>query len=111
MPMLTVAAEFPDVRVVAVIEPDSLANLVTNLNVQKCANAQTVYKNSVTYALKQLSSVGVFQYLDAGHAGWLGWPANIAPAAQLFASLFKAAGSSPFIRGLATSEYSRAQTR
>ena len=35
--------DFPDVRVVAVIEPDSLANLVTNLNVQKCANAQTTY--------------------------------------------------------------------
>lgn len=33
----------PDVRVVAVIEPDSLANLVTNLSVAKCANAQTTY--------------------------------------------------------------------
>ncbi|KAI0807694.1 cellobiohydrolaseII [Fomes fomentarius] len=94
--------QFPDVRVVAVIEPDSIANLVTNLNVQKCANAQTVYKDSVTYALQQLSSVGVFQYLDAGHAGWLGWPANIQPAATLFASLFKAAGSPSFVRGLAT---------
>lgn len=96
--------KFPDVRVVAVIEPDSLANLVTNLNVQKCANAQTVYKDSVTYALQQLSSVGVFQYLDAGHAGWLGWPANIQPAATLFASIYKAAGSPSFVRGLATSK-------
>ncbi len=33
--------QFPDVRVVAVVEPDSLANLVTNLNVQKCANAES----------------------------------------------------------------------
>nr|VWO94836.1 Beta-xylanase (EC [Ganoderma boninense] len=94
--------QFPDVRVVAVIEPDSLANLVTNLNVQKCANAEATYKACVTYALQQLSAVGVYMYMDAGHAGWLGWPANISPAATLFASLFKAADSSPFVRGLAT---------
>lgn len=94
----------PDVRVVAVIEPDSLANLVTNLNVAKCSNAQTVYKACVTYALKQLASVGVYMYMDAGHAGWLGWPANIQPAATLFSDMFKAGGSSPFIRGLATSK-------
>ncbi|KAI0748569.1 cellobiohydrolaseII [Daedaleopsis nitida] len=94
--------KFPDVRVVAVVEPDSLANLVTNLNVSKCSNAQTVYKACVTYALKQLASVGVYMYMDAGHAGWLGWPANIQPAATLFSQMFKAGGSSPFIRGLAT---------
>lgn len=58
----------------------------------------------VNYALKQLASVGVYQYMDAGHAGWLGWPANLTPAAQLFAQVFKDAGSSPFIKGLATSK-------
>nr|QDK64601.1 endoglucanase 4 [Ganoderma lucidum] len=94
--------QFPDVRVVAVIEPDSLANLVTNLSVQKCANAETTYKACVTYALQQLSSVGVYMYMDAGHAGWLGWPANISPAATLFASMFQSANSSSFVRGLAT---------
>jgi cellulase/cellobiase CelA1 len=56
---MLVYPEFPDVRVIAsnyfyfavihrskifpVIEPDSLANLVTNLSVAKCANAQTTY--------------------------------------------------------------------
>nr|BAG48183.1 cellobiohydrolase II [Irpex lacteus] len=94
--------QFPDVRVVAVIEPDSLANLVTNLNVQKCANAKSTYLTAVNYALKQLSSVGVYQYMDAGHAGWLGWPANLTPAAQLFAQVYSDAGKSPFIKGLAT---------
>ena len=84
------------------IEPDSLANLVTNLNVQKCAQAQTTYLACVNYALTQLSKVGVFMYMDAGHAGWLGWPANLAPAAQLFAKVFSDAGKSPFIKGLAT---------
>ncbi|KAK0482531.1 cellobiohydrolaseII [Armillaria novae-zelandiae] len=94
--------QFPDVRVVAVIEPDSLANLVTNLSVSKCSNAQTAYKAGVTYAMQQLNSVGVYMYLDAGHAGWLGWPANLSPAAQLFNSLYTSAGSPQFVRGLAT---------
>ncbi|KAJ7615569.1 cellobiohydrolaseII [Roridomyces roridus] len=94
---------FPDVRVVAIIEPDSLANLVTNLSVQKCSNAQTTYLACVTYAIQQLNKLGnVYMYLDAGHAGWLGWPANLQPAATLFNSLFKNAGSPSFVRGLAT---------
>jgi cellulose 1,4-beta-cellobiosidase len=41
-------------------------------------------------------------YLQAGHAGWLGWPANISPAAQLFGSLYTQAGSPASVRGLAT---------
>ena len=87
----------------AVIEPDSLANLVTNLNVQKCANAADTYKAGVTYAMQQLNSVGVYMYLDAGHAGWLGWPANIQPAATLFGQLYSGAGKPAAVRGLATS--------
>ncbi|PSR83042.1 hypothetical protein PHLCEN_2v5846 [Hermanssonia centrifuga] len=94
--------QYPDVRVVAVIEPDSLANLVTNLSVQKCANAQTTYLACVNYALTQLSALGVYTYMDAGHAGWLGWPANLGPAAQLFSQVWTNAGKSPFIKGLAT---------
>jgi cellulose 1,4-beta-cellobiosidase len=94
--------KFPSVPVVAVIEPDSLANLVTNLNVQKCANAQDAYKQGITYAIQQLDAVGVTMYLDAGHAGWLGWPANLPPAAQLFAQIYKGAGSPKNVRGLAT---------
>lgn len=94
--------QYPDVRVVAVVEPDSIANLVTNLSVQKCAEAQATYMTAVEYAIKQLATVGVYMYLDAGHAGWLGWPANLTPAAQLFAQIYTATGSSPFFRGLAT---------
>ncbi|KAJ7161508.1 cellobiohydrolase II [Mycena crocata] len=96
-------AKFPDVRVIAIIEPDSLANLVTNINLPKCAGAQTAYLAGVTYAIQQFEKLGnVFSYLDAGHAGWLGWPANLSPAAQLFTSLYKSAGSPSKVRGLAT---------
>lgn len=92
----------PDVRVVAVIEPDSLANLVTNTNVQKCANAASGYRNSTIYALQTLNLPNVFMYLDAGHAGWLGWPANLQPAATLFSQLYQQAGKPAAVRGLAT---------
>lgn len=87
----------------AVIEPDSLANLVTNLSVSKCANAEATYKECVTYAITQLATLkNVYMYLDAGHAGWLGWSANIGPAATLFAQIYQAGGSSPYVKGLAT---------
>jgi len=99
---LELLLEFPDVRVVAVIEPDSLANLVTNLNVQKCANAQSAYMECVLYAIQKLNALGVYMYLDAGHAGWLGWPANLTPAAQLFSQLYASASRPEFLRGLAT---------
>ncbi|KAG8829911.1 hypothetical protein FRC17_005801 [Serendipita sp. 399] len=88
--------------VIAVIEPDSLANLVTNLSDPRCSSVQDQYKASVTYALKTLAGVGVYMYMDAGHAGWLGWPANIQPAADLFIKMWSDAGKSSFIRGLAT---------
>ncbi|KAF2650779.1 glycoside hydrolase family 6 protein [Lophiostoma macrostomum CBS 122681] len=93
---------FPDVFFTLVIEPDSLANLVTNTNVAKCANAETAYKELTAYAIKTLDSKNVVQYLDAGHAGWLGWPANIAPAAKLFGQLYTDAGKPASVRGLAT---------
>ncbi|RFU31858.1 hypothetical protein B7463_g4481, partial [Scytalidium lignicola] len=93
---------YSDVKVILVIEPDSLANLVTNLSVPKCANAQTAYIECVTYAIQQLNLPNVSMYLDAGHAGWLGWSANIGPAAQLFGSLYKNANSPAAVRGLAT---------
>jgi cellulose 1,4-beta-cellobiosidase len=92
----------PDVRVVAVIEPDSLANLVTNLNVTKCANAQTTYLACVNYAMKTLNLPNAFLYLDAGHAGWLGWPANLQPAATLFSTLYANASKPAAVRGLVT---------
>jgi cellulose 1,4-beta-cellobiosidase len=89
-------------KVILVIEPDSLANLVTNLSVPKCANAEAAYLQCVTFAIQQLNLPNVSMYLDAGHAGWLGWAANIGPAATLFNSLYTGAKSPAAVRGLAT---------
>ncbi|KAK4552835.1 hypothetical protein LTR86_010169 [Recurvomyces mirabilis] len=88
--------------VVLVIEPDSLGNLITNLNVAKCSNAQSAYLECYNYALTHLNLPNVAMYIDAGHAGWLGWSANIGPAAQLFGSIYKNASSPAAVRGLAT---------
>ncbi|KEZ46597.1 Cellulase [Scedosporium apiospermum] len=94
--------KYSDIRIILVIEPDSLANMVTNMNVQKCANAASTYKELTIYALKQLSLPNTALYLDAGHAGWLGWPANIGPAAELFGQIYRDAGKPKSVRGLVT---------
>lgn len=93
---------YSSTQVVLVIEPDSLANMVTNLSVQKCAEAQAAYYQCVNYALIHLNLPNVAMYIDAGHAGWLGWSANIGPAAQLFGQVYKNASSPAAVRGLAT---------
>ncbi|KAG2415557.1 exoglucanase 2 precursor [Aspergillus terreus] len=93
---------YSDVQNILIIEPDSLANLVTNMNVEKCANAHDAYLECTNYAITQLNLPNVAMYLDAGHAGWLGWPANIGPAAELFAGVYKNASSPAALRGLAT---------
>lgn len=98
----TAVRAHPNTRVIFVIEPDSLANLVTNLSVAKCSGAQAAYLECTQYALRTLNLPNVAMYLDAGHAGWLGWPANITPAADMFARLYTDSGRPASVRGLAT---------
>ncbi|KAJ3044610.1 hypothetical protein HDV00_001536 [Rhizophlyctis rosea] len=85
----SVIAQYPDIRIVASVEPDSLANMVTNLSVQKCSQAQQRYIDGTKYAIQKLQFPNLSLYLDAGHAGWLGWPTNQAGAVTLFSSLLK----------------------
>jgi cellulose 1,4-beta-cellobiosidase len=47
----------------------------------------------------QFSNVAL--YLDAAHAGWLGWPSNLQPAATLFAQVLGMANGGT-IRGFST---------
>lgn len=79
---------YENLRIVATIEPDSLPNLVTNISEPLCQEAAPYYREGVAYALDALHDVGnVYSYIDAAHAGWLGWPSNAQPAAQLFAEV------------------------
>ena len=41
--------KYSDLRIVVILEPDSLPNLVTNLNIADCQEAQTAYVEAVYY--------------------------------------------------------------
>jgi cellulose 1,4-beta-cellobiosidase len=101
-PIVATLKSYSDVPVALIIEPDSMANMITNMGVAKCANAKTAYETCVNYALKQLNLPNVSMYLDAGHAGWLGWPDNLTKAAPYYAGLWSNAGKPTALRGLAT---------
>lgn len=78
--------------------------MVTNLNVPKCQTAKPGYEEGTNYALTQLNLLEnvAAMYLDAGHAGWLGWPANLDPAADYFVKIYESAGKPKRVRGLVT---------
>jgi cellulose 1,4-beta-cellobiosidase len=89
------ATKYRELRIITIIEVDSLPNLVTNTSVEKCAQlkASGAYVQGVAYALNKLGSLAnVYNYVDAGHHGWLGWDTNMNPSAELFAETAKLAG-------------------
>jgi cellulose 1,4-beta-cellobiosidase len=78
-PIATILQGFQssNIRVVAIIEPDSLPNAVTNTNMQSCSTAAPLYEQGITYALNKLHAISnVYNYLDIAHSAWLGWPTN-----------------------------------
>ncbi|MFJ8007501.1 glycoside hydrolase family 6 protein [Streptomyces fagopyri] len=83
---------YASLRIVNLIEPDSLPNLVTNAggtagSTPQCATmkANGNYEKGVGYALHKLGALSnAYNYIDAGHHGWLGWDSNLTPAAQEF---------------------------
>jgi cellulose 1,4-beta-cellobiosidase len=82
--------EHTNIRIVAVIEPDSLPNLVTNLSDANCAQANSsgAYVDGVQYALNKLHAIpNVYNYVDIAHSAWLGWSSNMGPAVSLYKSV------------------------
>lgn len=83
---------YASLRIVTIIEPDSLPNLVTNAggtagSTDACATMKTNgnYEKGVGYALHTLGAIpNVYNYIDAAHHGWLGWDSNMGPAATEF---------------------------
>ncbi|MFE9431247.1 glycoside hydrolase family 6 protein [Streptomyces sp. NPDC006640] len=83
---------YASLRIVNLIEPDSLPNLVTNAggtagSTPQCATmkANGNYEKGVGYALHKLGALpNAYNYIDAGHHGWLGWDSNLTPSAQEF---------------------------
>ncbi|GJC85293.1 1,4-beta-D-glucan cellobiohydrolase CEL6C [Colletotrichum liriopes] len=101
-PIVKILKAHPKTAFALVIEPDSLPNLVTNINLQTCQNSASGYRDGVAYAIKNLNLPNVVMYLDAGHGGWLGWDSNSKPGAEELAKAYKAAGSPSQLRGFAT---------
>ncbi|KAK3995699.1 endo-beta-1,4-glucanase [Cladorrhinum sp. PSN332] len=94
-----------DLTFAVVLEPDSLANLVTNLGIPLCAGAADIYREGVAHAISALQFDHVNLYIDAAHGGWLGWDGNLPLAAAEFAEVLKIAnadGKPKKIRGFAT---------
>jgi cellulose 1,4-beta-cellobiosidase len=74
---------------------------VTNAELPTCAAAEQIYRRGIAYAISKLSLPNVYIYLDAAHAGWLGWPKNLPRAVTLFKEVLAMAGGPDRIRGFA----------
>jgi cellulose 1,4-beta-cellobiosidase len=93
--------KYASLRIVTTIEIDSLPNLVTNTGSKATATPQCDtmlangnYVKGVGYALNKLGAIpNVYNYIDAGHHGWLGWDDNFAPSANLFYQAANAEGA------------------
>src|SRR5688500_1317982 len=82
--------QYSNLRIIAVIEPDSLPNLVSNLSFPKCSEAQSTgaYVQGVQYAISRIRSLNnTYVYIDVAHAAWLGWPSNFTPFVNLLKSM------------------------
>ncbi|WP_328437605.1 glycoside hydrolase family 6 protein [Streptomyces sp. NBC_00444] len=93
--------KYAALRIVTTVEIDSLPNLVTNTGSRPTATpecdvmkANGNYVKGVGYALNKLGDASnVYNYVDAGHHGWIGWDDNFAPSAQLFKEAASAEGA------------------
>jgi cellulose 1,4-beta-cellobiosidase len=94
--------KYRDLRIINIIEIDSLPNLVTNTNVATCATmkANGGYVQGVGYALNKLGAIGnVYNYVDAAHHGWIGWDSNSGPTAQILLEAARASGNVNNVHG------------
>jgi cellulose 1,4-beta-cellobiosidase len=101
-PIAAILKKYPDQPIVILLEPDSLPNLATNMNVPDCQEAAPVYQEGVAYAIKTLNMPNVYIYLDIAHSGWLGWDGNREKAAKIYKKVLKMAGGVDMIRGFAS---------
>jgi cellulose 1,4-beta-cellobiosidase len=98
-------AKYKNIRIINVVEIDSLPNLVTNTNVATCATmkANGGYVNGIAYALQKFGAIGnVYNYLDAAHHGWIGWDSNFGPTADLMYQTAVLSGSVNNVTGFIT---------
>ncbi|MET9793208.1 glycoside hydrolase family 6 protein [Streptomyces canus] len=93
--------KYASLRIVNTIEIDSLPNLVTNVSPRATAtaNCDTMkangnYIKGVGYALNKLGDApNVYNYVDAGHHGWIGWDDNFSTSVQTIKQAATAEGA------------------
>ncbi|MDQ0765187.1 glycoside hydrolase family 6 protein [Streptomyces canus] len=93
--------KYASLRIVNTVEIDSLPNLVTNVSPRATAtaNCDTMkangnYIKGVGYALNKLGDApNVYNYVDAGHHGWLGWDDNFSASVQTIKQAATAEGA------------------
>ena len=112
-PLAALFQSHADQPIVVILEPDSLANLATNMGLPSCVAARSVYRDATVYALKKFALPNVSVYLDAGHAGWLGWDDNREKIAKVYKKVLVEAGGTQTIRGFVTnvSNYTHLRNR
>src|SRR5690606_31808234 len=84
--------KYNSLRIVTIIEPDSLPNLVTNISTPACQEAAGPggYVDGTRHTLNELGKLpNVYSYIDIGHSGWLGWTDNFQEASTLIADTIK----------------------
>lgn len=94
-------SKYSSLRIVTTIEIDSLPNLVTNTGSRPTATpacdtmlANGNYVKGVGYALHKLGAIpNVYNYIDAGHHGWIGWDDNFAASATIMKQAATAEGA------------------
>jgi cellulose 1,4-beta-cellobiosidase len=108
--------KYAPLRIINIVELDSLPNLITNAGNGHAVMCDTMkanknYEAGIRYAVGKLHAAGqnIYNYLDVGHHGWLGWDNNFGPTAQLLAdTVGPATGGFDTVQGFIsnTSNYS-----
>ncbi|MBX6769134.1 MAG: glycoside hydrolase family 6 protein, partial [Actinomadura rubrobrunea] len=102
--------KYANLRIVTVVEIDSLPNLITNVSPRSTAteNCNRMkengnYQKGIAYALRTFGAIpNVYNYLDIGHHGWLGWDDNFQPTVDLLAQVARDSGSMANVHGFIT---------
>ena len=87
-------SKYASLRIINIIEPGALPNLVTASSGTYCANVLTSsdYVGGVQYGLGKLGAIpNAYNYLDIAHHGVLGWEANMTAAIALYAKTIQGA--------------------
>ncbi|XVV09533.1 glycoside hydrolase family 6 protein [Actinoplanes sp. CA-131856] len=103
-------SKYASLRIINIVEIDSLPNLVTNTSGQAggtaacdTMKANGGYVQGIGYALNKLGALSnTYNYVDAAHHGWIGWDSNFGPTADIMLQAAQASGSVNNVQGFIT---------